>query len=425
MRGDNVLKNQQRPGLMFFWVLSMGALLLGGILLPFFLDYNRVQSQVVTLPEIVNAIEAGNVESLTIRGDQITATTTEGTNLTAHKESNISAIEALQLIGMSPEVVRNVPIVVKERGLDLVGFFSVLATLTPLLLIIFFVGWHMQQGRIGNLRGQFGRSNARILSNSAIQGAQVQRPRVTFRDVAGVEQAKLELREMVEFLKEPDRFLRLGARVPKGVLMVGAPGTGKTLLAKAVAGEAGVPFFYISGSEFVEMFVGVGAARVRDLFKQVKDHSPAVIFVDEVDAVGRKRGTGLGGGNDEREQTLNQILVEMDGFDTDTHVIVIAATNRPDVLDPALLRPGRFDRKVILDRPDVQAREAILKIHTRGKPLAPNVSLSDLAKLTPGFVGADLENLVNEAAIMAARRDLTEIGPGGISGRYRTNCGRG
>jgi cell division protease FtsH len=234
---------------------------------------------------------------------------------------------------------------------------------------------------------------------------------VTFDDVAGAEQAKLELMEVVEFLKESEKFVKLGARLPKGVLMAGVPGTGKTLMAKAVAGEAGVPFFSISGSEFVEMFGGVGASRVRDLFKRAKEQSPAVIFVDEIDAVGRQRGIGLGGGNDEREQTLNQILVEMDGFGTDTNVIVIAATNRPDVLDPALLRPGRFDRKVILDRPDVTARAAIQRVHTRGKPLAPTVRIDDLAKLTPGFVGADLENLVNEAAILAARRNLSLISP--------------
>jgi cell division protease FtsH len=228
--------------------------------------------------------------------------------------------------------------------------------------------------------------------------------------VAGTDQAKIELQEIIEFLKEPAKFAKLGARIPKGVLMAGPPGTGKTLLAKAVAGEAGVPFFSISGSEFVEMFVGVGAARVRDLFKQAKKYSPAVIFVDEIDAVGRQRGSSTGHSNDEREQTLNQILVEMDGFTTDTNVIVMASTNRPDILDPALLRPGRFDRKVVLDRPDVQEREAILEVHTRGKPLDPTISISALARLTPGFVGADLENLVNEAAILAARRNLTMIG---------------
>jgi cell division protease FtsH len=248
------------------------------------------------------------------------------------------------------------------------------------------------------------------VSAAAEKSETTELPVVTFDDVAGADQAKLELQEVVEFLEEADKFIKLGARIPKGVLMVGPPGTGKTLMAKAVAGEAGVPFFSISGSEFVEMFVGVGASRVRDLFKRARDQAPAVIFVDEIDAVGRRRGVGLGGGNDEREQTLNQILVEMDGFATSTNVIVIAATNRPDVLDSALLRPGRFDRKVILDRPDVHARQAILRIHTRGVPLAPHVNIADLAKLTPGFVGADLENLVNEAAILAARRNLNHIG---------------
>ncbi len=235
-------------------------------------------------------------------------------------------------------------------------------------------------------------------------------PTVTFADVAGIEEAKEELQEVVEFLKEPEKFIALGARIPKGVLLIGSPGTGKTLLAKAVSGEAGVPFFSISGSEFVEMFVGVGASRVRDLFDQAKRHSPCIVFVDEIDAVGRQRGAGLGGSHDEREQTLNQMLVEMDGFDTDTNVIIMAATNRPDVLDPALLRPGRFDRRVILDRPDVRGREAILKVHVKGKPLEPGVNLTTIAKATPGFVGADLENLVNEAAILAARRNKKTIG---------------
>ncbi|HSQ39357.1 MAG TPA: ATP-dependent zinc metalloprotease FtsH, partial [Anaerolineales bacterium] len=235
-------------------------------------------------------------------------------------------------------------------------------------------------------------------------------PTVTFADVAGIEESKQELAEIVEFLKEPQKFIQLGARIPKGVLLVGPPGTGKTLLAKAVSGEAGVPFFSISGSEFVEMFVGVGASRVRDLFEQAKRHSPCIVFVDEIDAVGRQRGAGLGGSHDEREQTLNQMLVEMDGFDTDTNVIIIAATNRPDILDPALLRPGRFDRRVTLDRPDMKGREAILKVHIKGKPLDPAVDLTSLARGTPGFVGADLENLVNEGAILAARRNKKSIG---------------
>jgi cell division protease FtsH len=236
-----------------------------------------------------------------------------------------------------------------------------------------------------------------------------EKPTVTFDDVAGVEEAKQELSEVVEFLKEPQKFIALGARIPKGVILMGAPGTGKTLMAKAVSGEAGVPFFSISGSEFVEMFVGVGASRVRDLFEQAKRNSPCIVFVDEIDAVGRHRGAGLGGSHDEREQTLNQILVEMDGFDTDTNVIVVAATNRPDILDPALLRPGRFDRRVVLDRPDMAGREKILRVHVRGKPLGRDVDLEALARQTPGFVGADIESLVNEAAILAARRNKKTI----------------
>jgi cell division protease FtsH len=250
---------------------------------------------------------------------------------------------------------------------------------------------------------QFGRSRARKM-----EGAD--RPTITFNDVAGSDEAKQELSEVVEFLKEPQKFAALGARIPKGVLMVGAPGTGKTLLAKAVAGEAGVPFFASSGSEFVEMFVGVGASRVRDLFEQAKRNSPCIIFIDEIDAVGRHRGAGLGGGNDEREQTLNQILVEMDGFDSQTNIVIVAATNRPDILDPALLRPGRFDRKVVVDRPDRRGREAILRVHARGKPLATDVDMDIIAAQTPGMVGADLENLINEAAILAARRNKRTIG---------------
>jgi cell division protease FtsH len=247
----------------------------------------------------------------------------------------------------------------------------------------------------------FGQSKARKLTGD--------NPTVTFDDVAGIPEAKEELAEIVEFLQEPEKFISLGARIPKGVLLMGAPGTGKTLLAKAVSGEAGVPFYSISGSEFVEMFVGVGASRVRDLFDKAKGDSPCIVFVDEIDAVGRHRGAGLGGSHDEREQTLNQILVEMDGFDTDTNVIIIAATNRPDILDPALLRPGRFDRRVILDSPDIRGREAILEVHARGKPLAPDVDLRTIAKSTPGFVGADLENMINEAAILAARNEKKAI----------------
>ncbi len=284
-----------------------------------------------------------------------------------------------------------------------VGIISALAYILPFLLLaaVFWFIFRQAQGS-NNAAMSFGKSRARMFSGD--------HPTVTFDDVAGVDESKEELKEVVEFLREPQKFISLGARIPKGVLLVGPPGTGKTLLAKAVSGEAGVPFFSISGSEFVEMFVGVGASRVRDLFDQAKRHSPCIIFVDEIDAVGRQRGAGLGGSHDEREQTLNQMLVEMDGFDTDTNVIIMAATNRPDILDPALLRPGRFDRRVVLDRPDMRGREAILKVHVKGKPLAPNVDLGVLSRGTPGFVGADLENLVNEAAILAARQNKRVIG---------------
>jgi cell division protease FtsH len=271
------------------------------------------------------------------------------------------------------------------------------------ILIAAFMWWVLRQTQSGNNQAiSFGRSRARMIAGD--------KPAITFADVAGVDEAKQELTEIVEFLKYPEKFVALGARIPKGVLLVGPPGTGKTLLSKAVAGEAGVPFFSISGSEFVEMFVGVGASRVRDLFDQAKKNSPCIVFVDEIDAVGRQRGAGLGGGHDEREQTLNQLLVEMDGFDTNTHVIVIAATNRPDVLDPALLRPGRFDRHVTLDRPDIKGRRAILDVHARNKPLDSTVDLDVLARQTPGFSGADLSNLINEAAILAARANKKVIG---------------
>jgi len=283
------------------------------------------------------------------------------------------------------------------------NWLSALTFILPTLFLIGIVVFMMRQAQGTNNQAiSFGKSRARMFTGN--------KPTVTFADVAGVEEAKEELVEVVEFLKYPDKFASLGARIPRGVLLVGPPGTGKTLLSRAVAGEAGVPFFSISGSEFVEMFVGVGASRVRDLFDQAKRNAPCIVFIDEIDAVGRQRGAGLGGSHDEREQTLNQILVEMDGFDSTTNVIVIAATNRPDVLDPALLRPGRFDRQVVLDRPDIAGRRAILEVHSRGKPLESDVDLEELARQTPGFSGADLENLVNEAAILAARRNKKTIG---------------
>jgi cell division protease FtsH len=281
---------------------------------------------------------------------------------------------------------------------------GILINFLPLLIFGALLLFILRQAQGGSSQAMsFGKSRARLATGD--------KPTITFGDVAGVEEAKVELEEVVEFLKFPEKFIALGARIPRGVLLIGPPGTGKTLLARAVAGEAAVPFFSISGSEFVEMFVGVGASRVRDLFDQAKRNAPCIIFVDEVDAVGRHRGSGLGGGHDEREQTLNQILVEMDGFDSSTKVIVLAATNRPDILDPALLRPGRFDRRVVLDHPDINGRKAILEVHSRGKPLDQNVDLEIIARQTPGFSGADLANLVNEAALLAARRNKKSIGP--------------
>ena len=294
------------------------------------------------------------------------------------------------------------PKIISKGSSGFSSFFGLLLNFLPLIFFGGLILFMMRQAQGSNNQTlSFGRSRARMMPFN--------QPTVTFADVAGVEEAKVELQEIVEFLKFPERFLALGARIPKGVLLVGPPGTGKTLLARAVAGEAGVPFFHISGSEFVEMFVGVGAARVRDLFEQAKRNAPCIVFVDEIDAVGRHRGAGLGGGHDEREQTLNQILVEMDGFETNTNIIVVAATNRPDILDPALLRPGRFDRRVTLDLPDLEGRKAILRVHASGKPLAPEVTLDTVAKETPGFSGADLSNLVNEAAILAARGNKKSI----------------
>jgi cell division protease FtsH len=327
----------------------------------------------------------------------------QGIERISHKEPDATLIEQLTALGVTPEQLspEAVKIDIKLPSAWL-GIATALGYILPFLFLggVFWFVFRQAQGS-NNAALSFGKSRARMFTGD--------QPTVTFEDVAGVEEAKEELQEVVEFLREPEKFISLGARIPKGVLLVGPPGTGKTLLAKAVSGEAGVPFFSISGSEFVEMFVGVGASRVRDLFDQAKRHSPCIVFVDEIDAVGRQRGAGLGGSHDEREQTLNQMLVEMDGFDTDTNVIIMAATNRPDILDPALMRPGRFDRRVVLDRPDMRGREAILRVHVKGKPLSPETDLGVLARSTPGFVGADLENLVNEAAILAARRNKKVI----------------
>jgi cell division protease FtsH len=358
----------------------------------------------LAINEVAADIMSGKVNRVIEDDNRLRVIYENGTERTSHKGSNADLIELLKGLGVTTEALspENVKIEFKPPSAWL-GIATALGYFVPFILLagVFWFVFRQAQGS-NNAALSFGKSRARMFSGD--------HPTVTFEDVAGVEEAKEELKEVVEFLREPEKFISLGARIPKGVLLVGPPGTGKTLLAKAVSGEAGVPFFSISGSEFVEMFVGVGASRVRDLFDQAKRHSPCIVFVDEIDAVGRQRGAGLGGSHDEREQTLNQMLVEMDGFDTDTNVIIVAATNRPDILDPALLRPGRFDRRVILDRPDMRGREAILKVHVKGKPLATDVDLGVLSRSTPGFVGADLENLVNEGAILAARRNKQTIG---------------
>jgi len=361
----------------------------------------------LTINQVAQDIKAGKVARVVIKNDDtlsVIYTSGDENGVDSYKEANSTLVEQLLALGVTPDQLApdSVMIEVKPPS-QWTGIVSGALYILPVLFmagVLWFI-FRQAQGS-NNAAMSFGKSRARMFSG--------EHPTVTFQDVAGVEESKQELAEIVEFLKEPQKFIQLGARIPKGVLLVGPPGTGKTLLAKAVSGEAGVPFFSISGSEFVEMFVGVGASRVRDLFDQAKRHSPCIVFVDEIDAVGRQRGAGLGGSHDEREQTLNQMLVEMDGFDTDTNVIIIAATNRPDILDPALLRPGRFDRRVTLDRPDMKGREAILKVHVKGKPLEPGVDLGSLARGTPGFVGADLENLVNEGAILAARRNKKSIG---------------
>jgi len=363
----------------------------------------------LTINQIAADIQAGKIKRVVVESDNrlriIYPGGSEGeVERTAHKEDGTSLLDQLILLGVTPEQLApdKLQVVINPPS-SWMTVLSVLGYILPFILLIALFFWIFRQAQgSNNAAMSFGKSRARMFSG--------EHPTVTFEDVAGADESKEELKEVVEFLREPQKFIQLGARIPKGVLLVGPPGTGKTLLAKAVSGEAGVPFFSISGSEFVEMFVGVGASRVRDLFDQAKRHSPCIIFVDEIDAVGRQRGAGLGGSHDEREQTLNQMLVEMDGFDTDTNIIVVAATNRPDILDPALLRPGRFDRRVTLDRPDVKGREAILRVHVKGKPLDPKVDLASIARGTPGFVGADLENLVNEGAILAARRNKRAIG---------------
>ena len=369
------------------WILISLMML---VMFQFFREPQKGRAR-ISYSEFLDMVESGSVLEVTIKGEYVSGSSVNGPFKT--------------YVPQDPELIK----LLRERGVKITvrpkddsSWFQVFLSWVPMLILIGVWIFFMRQMQVGGGKAlSFGKSRARLLSESS--------PKVTFEDVAGIDEAKEELMEIIEFLKDPKRFTRLGGRIPKGVLLVGAPGTGKTLLARAIAGEAGVPFFSISGSDFVEMFVGVGAARVRDLFNQGKKNAPCIIFIDEIDAVGRHRGAGLGGGHDEREQTLNQLLVEMDGFEANEGVILIAATNRPDVLDPALLRPGRFDRQVVVPVPDVKGREEILKVHVKKTILADDVDISVLARGTPGFTGADLENMVNEAALMAARRKKDKV----------------
>lgn len=373
------------------------------VLFSFLVELETDEIQEVSVNEVARRINDGEVLSIVVSGDMLDVTLNDDSKLSSRKEGETGLVETLRSYGVEAGALRGIELTIKDEG-GLKYWLSILIpTLLPLIIIIFIFWWLFRQARGGmNQAFTFGKANLKLTTPE-------QKKKITFNDVAGLDEAKEELREMIDFLKHPKKFLAVGARIPRGVLLVGPPGTGKTLLARATAGESNVPFFHISASEFVEMFVGVGASRVRDIFQTAKKAAPSIIFIDEIDAIGRQRGAGLGGGHDEREQTLNQILVEMDGFDRDTNVIIIAATNRPDILDPALLRPGRFDRRIVLDMPDIKSREDILKIHANGKPLAKDVELKQVAVRTPGFSGADLANLMNEAAILTARHGRKEV----------------
>ncbi|MDD4558992.1 MAG: ATP-dependent zinc metalloprotease FtsH [bacterium] len=374
-------------------------LLYGFVILLFILLITNLNQQSAGISRISyskfsSLVDEGKVEDVTLGQDEITGRLSDGTLFSSYRVEDASLYQRLQKAGVT--------VYGRKSSAGISIWLSIFSLLLPVLVIVgMWAIFSRQTQTDGNQTMSFGKSKATMLTDN--------RPKVTFSDVAGVDEAEEELQEVVEFLRDHRRFEILGATIPKGVLLLGPPGSGKTLLARAVAGEAGVPFFFISGSNLVEMFVGVGASRVRDLFSQAKKNAPCIIFIDEIDAVGRQRGAGLGGGHDEREQTLNQLLVEMDGFEAHSQVIVLAATNRPDILDPALLRPGRFDRRVTVDNPDVNGREAILKVHVRGKPLDENVNLAVLARRTPGFSGADIANMVNEAAILAARENRHNV----------------
>ncbi len=388
------------------FIRSFVITLVAVIILALLFNFNlQPAAEEIPINQVAAAIKSGNVSALNVTdsGRELTITYADGRPDALSYLSGVSSVEeVLAEYGVTNEDYGNLAINYQKPS-QWGNILTLASIFLPLLIVFGFIYFIFRQTQGNNNQAMaFGKSRARMFTGD--------HPTVTFADVAGADESKQELQEIVEFLKEPEKFISFGARIPKGVLLVGHPGTGKTLLAKAVSGEAGVPFFSIAGSEFVEMFVGVGASRVRDLFEQAKRHSPCIVFIDEIDAVGRQRGAGLGGSHDEREQTLNQILVEMDGFGTDTHVIILAATNRPDILDPALMRPGRFDRRVILDRPDIRGREAIFRVHMKGKPIAAGLDVEMLARATPGFVGADIENTVNEAALLAARRNRRNIG---------------
>jgi cell division protease FtsH len=373
-------------------------LILVAFVFSLFFSSGSTSPEKISINTLAKKITAGEVKSINVNGNDLEIKFQDDTNAYSRKENETGIVETLYNYGVTSSTLAKVELSVQDESGLRYWLGILVPTLLPIIVMVVIFWWIFRQAKTGaNQAFSFGKINIRLFSRS--------KDRVTFKDVAGLKEAKEELREVVDFLKNPKKFLDIGARIPRGVLLMGLPGTGKTLLARAVAGESDVPFFHISASEFVEMFVGVGASRVRDLFQTAKKAAPSIIFIDEIDAVGRERGAGLGGGHDEREQTLNQILVEMDGFERDTNVIVMAATNRPDILDPALLRPGRFDRRVILDSPDIKDREDILKIHSIGKPLAKDVDLKVVAVRTPGFAGADLANLINEAAILAARNN--------------------
>lgn len=398
------LTENNTPGGSFFGNLLIGILIIFFIISIYSLVSGKSNKEEVSISEIAQSVISGEVKEITVKSNSIEATYTDDSIKVSEKESGSSITETLSAYGATAENLSKVKITVSQEGGVLFWIVNLSPILFPIIFIAIFI-WLMtrQMKGAGMQAFSFGQSRAKVTSPDD------QKQKVTFKDIAGCKEAKEELSEIVDFLKNPKKFFEIGARIPKGILLMGAPGTGKTLLARAVAGEARVSFFSISGSEFVEMFVGIGASRVRDLFQMAKKVAPAIIFIDELDAVGRIRGGGLGGGNDEREQTLNQILVEMDGFEPTEKIVVMAATNRPDVLDPAILRPGRFDRRVTIDLPDRNDREEILKIHAKEKPLAEDVNFAVIAERTPGFSGAELYSLMNEGAILAAREDRNKI----------------